>query len=89
MDRTSITSRLRRLPREIAMNPAMKLTDLVFDDERRRLLEKKARIDAELGEYSEPHRVVEGTYQRQAILSAENALYALTFNTRMNRIKRK
>lgn len=71
------------------MNAAMKLTDLVFDDERRRLIEKKGRVDAEIGEYAEPHPVVDGEYQRQAMLSAENALYALAFNTRMNRIKRK
>lgn len=71
------------------MNAAMKLTDLVYDEDRKRLLEQKARIDAELGEYQEPHPVVEGNYQKQAILSAGNAVYALAFNTRLNRLKRK
>jgi len=68
---------------------AMKLTDLVYDDERKRMIEQKARADAESAEYAEPHDVVEGSYQRQAMLSAENAVYALAFNTRINRIKRK
>ena len=57
-------------------------------DDRARVIEAKARADAERGDFCPPQREAR-TYQADLLLSAEYSTYAQAFHKRTERIKRK
>ena len=66
----------------------MNISELVTDTATKLQIEAKARKDAATGHYEEPYSVVDGSYQRQLLLSAANCVYTIAYYKRQARLKR-